>query len=560
MKNWVSFLICAVLGLGLILCGLMVPAHLRAVDDTVLERAARDTPGYIGQALALAYARNLGAAQMLDRAAKQRQIPGRDALDKAVADLGQQGDAILRKHGVQDHGRAMELFQNSESSARPAGQFEPVTEFLVRTENRQRALELLGTSRNRAVEEVLSFRATTNTVLFPASASSSGQALDAALALSGLLVESKHLTGSFSNELARLAAEANSGGKSAVFEQALMDVLSLGQRFNWGQLSAFVASVESAETLRLLAHLLRTNEGNEAIVFAGVQVSANAAGVARYLTNFGKTGISDLGASLKFGFGGVNELLQRNQRLHVSRLQPLIPELALRARGLALTLKWIFYIAGGSLIAVALHFALPRPAAMERPLQVRGFYLARAVLFGLGSLLVVLLLSEPFLAQESQRVNFPFRLQLPGTGGSAAATPPITGTTFMNPEVLITMLIFFVLQALLYVACLVKLAEVRRQKVGPRMKLKLLENEEHLFDAGLYLGFLGTIVSLILVSLGVFKQPSLMAAYSATSFGILFVVLFKVVHLRPMRRKLLLEAESSDTNPAAAPNPFAATV
>ena len=70
MKNWVSFLICAVLGLGLILCGLMVPAHLRAVDDTVLERAARDTPGYIGQALALAYARNLGAAQMLEEAGR----------------------------------------------------------------------------------------------------------------------------------------------------------------------------------------------------------------------------------------------------------------------------------------------------------------------------------------------------------------------------------------------------------------------------------------------------------------------------------------------------------
>ena len=36
-----------------------------------------------------------------------------------------------------------------------------------------------------------------------------------------------------------------------------------------------------------------------------------------------------------------------------------------------------------------------------------------------------------------------------------------------------------------------------------------------------------------------------MAAYSSTSFGIIFVVVFKIFNLRPMRRKLLLEAEST---------------
>ena len=128
----------------------------------------------------------------------------------------------------------------------------------------------------------------------------------------------------------------------------------------------------------------------------------------------------------------------------------------------------------------------------------------------------------------------------------------------MNQLSLLTMLLFLVLQALLYVASLVKLAEIRRQRVASRMKLKLLENEDHLFDSGLYLGFLGTIVSLILVSLGVFKQPSLMAAYSSTSFGILFVVLFKVVHLRPARRHLLLEADTE--SPIRVAPPVASTL
>jgi hypothetical protein len=99
-----------------------------------------------------------------------------------------------------------------------------------------------------------------------------------------------------------------------------------------------------------------------------------------------------------------------------------------------------------------------------------------------------------------------------------------------------------VLQALLYCACLVKLAEIRRQNVPPRVRLRLLENEEHLFDAGLYLGFGGTIVCLILASMGL-TQFSLMAAYSCTSFGILFVSIFKIFQLRPVRRQLLLQAE-----------------
>jgi len=161
-----------------------------------------------------------------------------------------------------------------------------------------------------------------------------------------------------------------------------------------------------------------------------------------------------------------------------------------------------------------------------------------------------LLLSEPFLAQESQRVVFPFRLRLPTAGSVVSAGTISVNRTIMNQLSLLTLLLFFVLQALLYTASLVKLAEIRRQNLPSRIKLKLLENEDHLFDAGLYLGFAGTIISIILVSLGVI-QPSLMAAYSSTSFGIIFVVVFKIFHLRPTRRKLLLEAESAPAEPLA---------
>jgi hypothetical protein len=208
------------------------------------------------------------------------------------------------------------------------------------------------------------------------------------------------------------------------------------------------------------------------------------------------------------------------------------------------------YLTAGFLFAAALHFARPAVEMLELPLQVRGFHMARELLFALGFLLVVLLLSEPFLAQESQRVEYPFRLRLPTVGSVAPAGVPGVARSIMNQLSLLTLMLFFVLQGLLYTACLVKLAEIRRQNVPARVKLKLLENEDHLFDAGLYLGFAGTIVSLILVSLGVI-QPSLMAAYSSTSFGIIFVSVFKIFNLRPLRRQLLMEVETVPEQPLA---------
>lgn len=551
MRHWIWFLICVILGLGMVVCGLLVPAHLRAVDDTVLEQAGRNTPNLVGQGLALAYEKNLGAAQLLSQAAQAKKITENGKLIAAITALAQQ-NPDLTSLGAAESG-AIGVLLRSKVSAQP----EFLTEFIIRTENREKALDLLESSVNPVVREVLRFRSVTNTVLFPPSQSASGQALDAALSIAGLLLEGNHVSGSFSNSVFALASQANRGN-TQLFEQALMDLMSLGQRLNWGQLVAFLGQIQDPETLRLQANLVRKADAQLPILFSAVQLSANPAGVAKYLMTFAQSGLNDLGASLRFGMGGVNELLQRNQRLHVSQFVPLLTDWSLRTPGLAITVKWIFYLLGGFLLAMALHFALPSVTALEQPLQVRGFHIAREVLFALGFLVVVLLVSEPFLAQEGQRADFPLRLRLPTMGNVVPTGTTGAHPTIMNHEVLITMVVFFVLQALLYISCLVKLAEIRRQQVPARIKLKLLENEEHLFDSGLYLGFLGTIISLILVSMGVFKQPSLMAAYSATSFGILFVVIFKILHLRPARRKILLQAEAASAEVIHATQSYAA--
>ncbi len=567
MRRWIWFLICAVLGLVLLVCGLLVPVHLRAVDSSILKLAGGKTPGLAERGLTLVSERKLGAAQLLLQAAKAERLPGWEKLDYAV-------DALGNEHpGWRLWGCPEPRFENifETDPRRASTRAEPFTEYVIRLQNRGALVQLLEASPSPAVRELLRCRALTNTAIFPSSRSASGQAFDAAITVCGLLLDGGHL--GLSNTVFALAQRAVREGDTLPLEQVLLDLMSLGQRFNWGQLVAFAGPIEDPETLRLLGTLARKAGEQLPMLFSAVEISGKPAAVARYMMDFSQSGLADVGASLRFGAGGINELLRRDQRVYVSRSRERVATMGplaafcsvardycWREPSVAQAVKWFLYLASGFLFAAAAHFARRAVSLLERPLQVRGFHVAREILFAMGFLVVVLLLSEPFLSQESQRVEFPFRVRLPTVSSAVPAAVTRANSSIMNQLSLLTLLLFFVLQGLLYTACLFKLAEIRRQKVPARMKLKLLENEDHLFDAGLYLGFAGTIISLILVSLGIIK-PSLMAAYSSTSFGIIFVSVFKIFHLRPARRTLLLEAEAASTEPVmpAARTTFAAS-
>jgi hypothetical protein len=105
---------------------------------------------------------------------------------------------------------------------------------------------------------------------------------------------------------------------------------------------------------------------------------------------------------------------------------------------------------------------------------------------------------------------------------------------------------FLFIQVVIYIFCRRKLGQIQKEVLPSKLKLRLLENEEHLFDAGLYVGFVGTVLSLVCVSIGLIK-PSLMAAYSSTSFGIIFVTVLKIFYLRPYRKQLIIETEEAAT-------------
>jgi len=520
----------------MLLCGWLVPMHLRAVDVSVLRRAGQGRLSLIDRCVALQRDNKGEAAQLILQAAQSEKIWWVGDLPEALA-----------KHTETEY-----LF--------PGGPLVtsnlPVTTQVIRLENRESVLGYLRTNGSPVVQELLRTRDLTNTVLFSPSLSSSGQAYDAAVSVCGLLLAGNHLSPGLRDAILEQSAFARTRATAQPLEEILMDLMSLGQRLNWGQLTAFVSEIPDPHTLSLLADQARNAGAEWPTLFAAVVLSQKPEQVAAYVNDFSQTGLKDLGGSLRYGEGGLDEVLKRHQRVYNSTVReqwassgPLAlffragADYALRAPWFALMVKWFFYISTGFLLAAAGHFAWPALAEIEEPLRVRGFHVARELLFALGFLLVVLLLSEPFLAQESQKAEFVFRLRLPTAGVAAASSTPPVKHKIMDPKSLFTLLLFFVLQGLIFCACLVKLAEIRRQRVPTRVQIKLLENEEHLFDGGLYLGFAGTIVCLILVSLGIIQQ-TLMAAYSSTAFGVIFVSVFKIFYLRPARRRLLLQAEA----------------
>jgi hypothetical protein len=151
--------------------------------------------------------------------------------------------------------------------------------------------------------------------------------------------------------------------------------------------------------------------------------------------------------------------------------------------------------------------------------------------------------TEPFLLQAAPPSEYRLRLHLPVLVAAPAHVSASQPNHPMDSSTLVSIGLFASLQVAMYLFCLVKIREIAGQKLPPLIRLKLLENEENLFDGGLYLGIGGTATALVLQVLGVI-EPNLLAAYSSNLFGITCVALVKIRHVRPIRRELIIESQA----------------
>jgi hypothetical protein len=552
MNRVVWFIICTLVGLELVVWGLLVPSHLWAVDASVLDLMGGASVSLTAEGTSLVNQGKAGTARMLLAVAEQTEAPGRDKLAASVK-ASEEAQPRSRVWG----GTALYLERVFEKQPATTNlQSQPIIDLLIQDDARETLTEALQLSRRPGVQEILQTRELTNTVFFPPAKSASGLPLEATITLTALLLQQDHFSTGLRNSLQGLVSTANRGGAVQPLEEVYLDLLALGKRLNWVQLVDLVRLLPDARALQEVANLAREKESHWPLFYSAIHISASPHLVAQYVGLFPRTGVRDLTFALRSGSAAVRELLERRQPIHyptvrerltawgpVHAVYAPLAQLTVNQPLLGFVAKYGFCLLGMLLIARALTYL--NPVLMDEIVRSRPFLTGPQVAIALCLLFTVLFFTESLVTRATPAVELPFQVKFPVASAALRAKIPQQVRVMTDRIAILSLLIFFVLQAAIYVFCRVKLAEIRRQTLPSKLKLRLLENEDNLFDAGLYFGFVGTVFSLILVSLGLVKF-SLMAAYSSTAFGIIFVSVLKIFHVRPYRRRLILDAEVAE--------------
>src|SRR5438309_9307131 len=128
------FFIGAICGLVILLCAVLIPAHLRAVDVKVIERAGEIGPTLIESESSLLNLEKSGPAKMLGQAARMLGLGGQEQLEGALA------------KAAAEPAKAPPVV-NLDLAVDPLGDSRPVIELLMEHTMRQKLIHWLQTSR-----------------------------------------------------------------------------------------------------------------------------------------------------------------------------------------------------------------------------------------------------------------------------------------------------------------------------------------------------------------------------------------------------------------------------
>jgi cbb3-type cytochrome oxidase subunit 3 len=370
------------------------------------------------------------------------------------------------------------------------------------------------------------------------------------------------------------AAKAGDAEAARQLETAFLSVLSLGKRLDWMQWRVLVQRMDSPRELRRVSAFVRAYPNRLPLLYTSLLMSGDdpvqTVAAVEKLSGRTATPLEELSLIARLGTGALRKYIEDPKPLYeapplLARLEPVVqrvqpePLVALGANrpGTAGLAKTLAFVGAGLLTmlglsawwraAASLRRAKPReagrPGAAEDFADTRGGWvmIVRYLASALIVCAVLWAMAEPRLLEHEQaRAELRFDLVFTQTIGSLSSGSMMMGA--IDQVTLLVLLLFFLVQLVIYAFCLIKISEIRRSAVPAAVRLSLLENEDNLFDMGLYVGLGGTVASLILVTLGV-VEASLMAAYASTLFGILTTAIIKVFHLRPLRRNLILERE-----------------
>lgn len=541
-------------GLALLSAAAVLPIYLRAVDSWAVESAGVKTVSLAEEAKNQLGLEKPGVADLLLKGAQQcteKSSIGADGWEDALSAL----DEFRRFYpDLTFLGGDFPEWENV-PLGKLARQEGTALSVLINKRVRAAVLQRLQNSRRPGVQDVLQNRGLTHTEVFPPVSSPGGGAFEAIIVVAALLSQGDYLNAEFRFELERLAGDANRG-RSKGIESAYLDLLSFARRMNWAQFSGFMARIESRQTLGRLARAIVDKEEELPVLFAAVWMGTPAEAVGRYLQRYPESGLQDLALGLSARQGGLESILNRQERVHRPALVRqkmrdfLPPALQDFAVNMASQLPWLSLLAKytaillGSFCWIRLAFLLvPGKFLPPTIFRVEGIATLRQQILALLFLVLAVLLGEPFLAQDRQKEETSLRWKFPTAPAAVVEKADAMLGSKVGDAEMVALAFFLLVQAVLYGLSLAKLKEIQKQAGSSRLKLRLLDNEENMFDSGLYVGLGGTVLSLVLLTIQM-VQIGLMAAYASTLFGIIFVSLLKIFHVRPYRRKLLIETEA----------------
>ncbi len=534
-----------VAGLFLLFLAWTLPYNLKSVTLPLLKRAGDGSLSVAQVGRQWVQNEKSGPAALLLKAAEGLQDPRSRELADSLARLSAQQGPLVAWGGWDPFIDPIFKLRKAEGAAVST----PLIQFFIKEETRQNLRAYLGNSRSLGVQAFLKLRTVDNTGRFVPANRAGGQTLESIELLAALLYQAEHLSPALQRELRDLAEAAAAHNALGELEPFFADLLSLSKRLDWTQLCELLRRTEDTKTMGEYAHLARVASDDFALIYAAALFSS-ADRVASYLLEYGKGGLEDLRTAMGLGQGAARLLLERHLPLNRGKA-PTLSEFAVLGilhPQVALAVRWLCFLAG----AFALLRGIDRLLFRDQPgfgtplphLKSGALAILIAAFFAIGT--------EPFLLRAAPLSEFKVRFVLPALSSTPSTETPAVIST-MDTTTLLSIGFFAALQIGMYLFCLSKIREIDRKPLPPQVKLELMQNEENLFDGGLYIGIGGTAAALVLQVLQLI-EPNLLAAYSSNLFGITCVALVKIRHVRPYKTALILAAQpaaAAATKPAA---------
>lgn len=534
------------LGVLIIGVGWVVPSRFKSVPFGVVREAGQSGESLSERGRDLLLDGNFGAARLVAEASQELGEAKASLLLSQVS-MELEANPQLARWGAWDPflEAALKDIPLDSYSSEPG-----VLGILLAKPCRSSVANLLGNSKNPLVKDLLATgEFTTYRRLFPVS-STSGRPLEVTLLGLGLLAQGDHFTDSLRSELRGLILDAKATGSIGSLEDFYLDSLSLMRAFDWGQLKEAFAKLESADALKRLRFLLHRKSEQQALVFAMSLNAPELGDLFSYLEDFGDLGFERLQSALGTGVEGYELALREQLPIEdealedsgsvVSKIQVALSPFSLRNPQLSLGIKYSSFFIGSfvALWGVSLFGRFYRETISPALAFTQRFFGATA------SVLIFAVLSEPYLSASGsfEGYNFSFVMPVLTQVDGEIQIVETTSTTSMQPATLLSIAFFFLLQALVFLICMLKVREIEKRELDPLVKLKLMENEENLFDSGLYVGIAGTCIALVMQVINLVDH-NLLAAYSSNLFGILCVAIVKIRLVRPYKTKLIMASE-----------------